>query len=122
MSSKIKLNKGTFIRWKIHIDRARMYIGYLQFFMIGIVFFKAFKDKPFGAFIFKHAFVSIPILFLIFIFFSILLGYIESRLGLKEEEQKKLTNSNPVMMELLNDIKEIKLELSRLNEKENHRT
>jgi len=111
---KIKLNKSTFIRWKIHIDRSRMYLGYLQFFMIGIVFFKAFKDKPFGVMIFKYAFISIPILFLIFIFFSILLGYLESKLGLKEEEQKKITSSNPVMMELLSDIKEIKNELARL--------
>lgn len=65
--------------------------------------------------IFKYAFISIPILFLAFVFFSILLGYLESKLGLKEEEQKKLTTSNPVMMELLNDIKEIKKELAKQN-------
>jgi hypothetical protein len=113
MLPKIKLDKSTFIRWKIHIDRSRMYLGYIQFLMIGIVFFKEFKDKPLGAMIFKYPFISIPILFLAFIFFSILLGYLESKLGLKEEEQKKLTASNPVMMEILNDIKEIKNELAR---------
>ena len=112
MASRIKLNKSTFIRWKIHIDRSRMYLGYIQFFMIGIVFFKAFKDKPFGALIFKYAFITIPLLFIAFIFLSILLGYFESRLGLKEEEQRKLTSTNPLMMELLNDVKEIKKELS----------
>jgi hypothetical protein len=42
-----------------------------------------------------------------------LFGYFESKLGLKEEEQKKLTASNPVMMELCNDIKEIKNELAK---------
>lgn len=65
--------------------------------------------------IFKYAFITIPILFLAFVFFSILLGYLESKLGLKEEEQKKLATSNPVMMELLNDIKEIKEELVKQN-------
>jgi hypothetical protein len=120
MLPKIKLNKSTFIRWKIHIDRSRMYLGYIQFFMIGIVFFEAFKDKPFGIIIYKYAFISIPVLFLAFIFFSILLGYLESKLGLKEEEQKKLTTSNPVMMELMNDIKEIKNELAKqAKEKDN---
>jgi hypothetical protein len=118
MFSKIRFNKGTFVRWKIHIDRARMYIGYIQFFMIGIVFFKAFKDKPYGAFIFKHAFITIPILFLIFLFLSILLGYLESKLGLKEEEQKKLTSDNPVMMDLLKDIKEIKSEIYKIQKKD----
>lgn len=97
-----------------------MYLGYIQFFMIGIVFFKSFKDKPIGALIFKYAFISIPILFLLFIFFSILLGYLESRLGLKEEEQRKLTSTNPVMMKLLNDVDEIKEELKKLaKEKKN---
>lgn len=52
MLPKVKLDKSTFIRWKIHIDRSRMYLGYIQFFMIGIVFFKAFKDKPIGNFYF----------------------------------------------------------------------
>jgi len=113
MKTKIKLNKSTFIRWKIHIDRSRMYLGYIQFFMIGIVFFKAFKDKPMGAWIFKYSLITIPILFLAFIFLSILMGYLESKLGLKEEEQKKLTTSNPVMMELLKDVKEIKEQLAK---------
>ncbi|MFN8259010.1 MAG: hypothetical protein U0W24_25195 [Bacteroidales bacterium] len=113
MGPKIKLNKSTFVRWKIHIDRSRMYLGYIQFFMMGIVFFKAFEDEPIGKLIFRYAFISIPVLFLSFIFFSILLGYWESRLGLKEEEQKKLTSHNPLMMELIKDIKEIKSELSK---------
>ncbi len=115
MSSKIKLNKSTFIRWKIHIDISRMYIGYIQFFMMGLVFFKTFEKNPVGVLIFEYAVISIPILFLAFIFFSILLGYWESKLGLKEEEHKKLTTQNPLMMELIQDIKEIKFELSKKN-------
>jgi len=69
----------------------------------------------FSVLIFEYAVISIPILFLAFIFFSILLGYWESKLGLKEEEHKKLTTQNPLMMELIQDIKEIKFELSKKN-------
>jgi len=96
-----------------------MYLGYIQFFMIGIVFFKTYEKTSIGALFFKYAFISIPILFLAFIFFSILLGYFESKLGLKEEEQKKLTTQNPLMMELMNDIKDIKNELNKIAVKEN---
>ena len=61
------LNKKTLIRWKVYFDRSRMYIGYVQFFLIGIVFLKSFKDNAFGEFIFKYALISIPIAFLAFI-------------------------------------------------------
>jgi hypothetical protein len=118
MPTKIKLNKSTFVRWKIHIDRSRMYLGYIQFFMMGFVFFKVFEKTSIGILIFNYAYISIPVLFLAFMFFSILLGYWESKLGLKEEEQMKLTAQNPLMMELIKDIKEMKVELNQMN-KEN---
>ena len=107
------LNKRTLIRWKVYFDRSRMYLGYIQFFLIGIVFLKSFKDNPWGEWIFKYAIVSIPIAFLLFIIFSLVLGYFDSKLGLREEEQRNLSRSNPVMMEMLDQLKELnkKIEL-----------
>jgi hypothetical protein len=106
-------NKQTLIRWKVYFDRSRMYIGYIQFFLIGIVFLKSFKDNPWGEWIFKYAIVSIPIAFLLFIILSLVLGYFDSKLGLREEEQRNLSRSNPVMMEMLSQLKELnkKIEL-----------
>jgi len=101
------LNKRTLIRWKVYFDRSRMYLGYIQFFLIGIVFLKSFKDNPWGEWIFKYAIVSIPIAFLLFIIFSLVLGYFDSKLGLREEEQRNLSRSNPVMMEMLDQLKEL---------------
>jgi len=107
------LNKRTLIRWKVYFDRSRMYLGYIQFFLIGIVFLKSFKDNPWGEWIFKYAIVSIPIAFLLFIILSLVLGYFDSKLGLREEEQRNLSRSNPVMMEMLDQLKELnkKIEL-----------
>ena len=110
----MKLDKKTFIRWKIYIDRSRMYIGYLQFFMIGVVFLEAFKTNFIVSTIFNYAIISMPILFLLFIGLSIIFGRLESKFKLQEEEQKKLTNLNPVMMEMLKDIKEIKESVKKL--------
>lgn len=112
--SKIKVNKPSLIRWKIYFDRSRMYIGYIQFFLIGIVFIQSFRDRPWGEIIFKYAIVTIPLLFILFVFLSLLLGYIDSKLGFREEEMRNLSKSNPIMMEILESINEIKQELKEM--------
>ena len=113
------INKRTIVRWKVYFDRSRMYIGYIQFFLIGIVFLKSFKDNPLGEWIFKYAIVSIPIAFLVFVILSLVLGYFDSKLGLREEEQRNLSRSNPVMMEMLDQLKELnkKIELLETDKK-----
>lgn len=107
------LNKRTFIRWKVYFDRSRMYIGYIQFFLIGVVFLQSFKENAWGEFMFKYAIISIPVAFILFILLSLVLGYFDSKLGLREEEQRNLSKSNPIMMEMLNQLKELnkKIEL-----------
>lgn len=112
--TRIRLNKRSLIRWKVYFDRSRMYIGYLQFFLIGVVFIQSFKDEPWGDLIFRYALISIPVLFILFIFFSLLIGYVDSRFGFREEELRNLSKSNPVMMEILESIKELKKEISEL--------
>ncbi len=114
---KIMLNRRTLIRWKIYFDRSRMYIGYIQFFLIGIVFLQSFKDKPWGEIIFKYALISVPVAVILFIFLSLVLGYLDSKLGFREEELRNLSKSNPVMMEMLDQLKEINKRLDTLKNK-----
>ena len=116
---KTPLNKRTFIRWKIYFDRSRMYIGYIQFFLIGYVFLKDFKDGHLGGLIFKYAIISIPIALILFVFFSLLLGYLDTKLGFREEELRNLSKSNPMMVEMLESLKEIKEKISLLDETKN---
>lgn len=116
------INKRTLIRWKVYFDRSRMYIGYIQFFLIGIVFLQSFKDTPWGEWIFKYAIISIPIAFLLFVILSLVLGYFDSKLGLREEEQRNLSRSNPVMMEMLNEIKVLNKKIELLSENINKNT
>jgi len=115
-----KANKKTLIRWKIYIDRARMYIGYIQFFMIGFVFLDSFRDNQVGELIYNHLYISIPILFLLFIVSSLLLGRIDTVLGLREKELRNSTQSNPVMREILEGIEEMKKEISELKQQQSH--
>jgi hypothetical protein len=116
---KTPLNKRTFIRWKIYFDRSRMYIGYIQFFLIAYVFLKDFKGGYLGGLIFKYAIISIPISLILFVFLSLLLGYMDTKLGFREEELRNLSKSNPMMVEMLDSLKEIKERISLLDETKN---
>lgn len=102
------LNKRTFIRWKIYIDRARMYIGYINFFMIGFVFLKSFKDTQWGQYIYNNFYYTFPLLVFLFLLFSLILGFIDTKLGIREEELRNLSSSNPVQREILTLLKDIK--------------
>ena len=119
--STMKLNKSnvtrrSLIRWKIYFDRSRMYVGYIQFFLIGIVFLQSFKDHEWAKMFYEYAIVSIPLLLIIFILLSLLLGYFDTKLGFREEELRNLTKSNPVMMEMLVSLKEIKERLKSIEQ------
>lgn len=113
-SKKIKVDKISLIRWKIYFDRSRMYIGYIQFFLIGIVFLQSYKDHSWGAFIFKYALISIPVFLLLFIILSLILGYLDSKLGFRQEELRNLSRSNPVMMEMIDQLKEMNKKIESL--------
>src|SRR5688500_1288432 len=108
---RMKLNKRSLIRWKVYFDRSRMYIGYVQFFLIGVVSIQSFKDEPWAHLIFNYALISIPLLFVLFIVASLAIGYVDSRLGFRDEEMRNLSKSNPVMMEILESVKELKKEI-----------
>jgi len=110
----MKFDKKTIIQWKVYFDRAKMYIGYIQFFLIGIVFITSFKDQPWGNLIFKYSLITIPLLIILFIVFSLLIGYFDYKFGFREEELRNLSKSNPVLMELLDSINEIKKDISEL--------
>lgn len=112
--SKIKADRRALIRWKIYIDRAKMYISYIQFLMIGLVFLESYKDTKFGTFIFDHALVSIPVLLLLFIILSLVLGRMDTVLGLREEELRNSSSSNPVMREILKNLEDMKKEIQEL--------
>ncbi|MFW5657108.1 MAG: hypothetical protein ACOC2E_05865 [Bacteroidota bacterium] len=113
----MKIDKRSLIRWKIYLDRARMYIGYINFFMIIVVFINAIKDNKYGQILVEHSFVAIPLLFVLFLGFSLILGFFDSRMGIRSEEMRNISAQNPVTMEMLLNLKEINKKLAELEEK-----
>jgi len=67
--------------------------------------------------IFKYAIISIPVALILFILLSLVLGYFDSKLGFREEELRNLSRSNPVLMEMLDQLKELNEKIELINQK-----
>lgn len=111
----IKLDRRTFIRWKIYIDRARMYIGYISFVMIAFMFLNDFKDQTIRNFLDENKWITYPVMMVFFVVFSLILGRLDTKLGLRREEMRNAATENPVTMEILQSIKEIKARIDEKN-------
>ncbi|MFY0653656.1 MAG: hypothetical protein JXQ96_16550 [Cyclobacteriaceae bacterium] len=117
----IKFNRRSLIRWKVYIDRAKMYIGYIQFFMIGVIFLERFDDWSIGdhtvkEFVDDYMWYVLPVLFVLFILLSLIVGFLDTRFGLREEELRNASSSNPVLREIQSDLKEMKTELEEIKQ------
>jgi len=115
----MRVDKKTLIRWKVYLDRSKMYIGYINLFMMVTIFLGAIKNTEVGKFLIANVFIAIPVLIILFIFFALLLGYWDSRLGIRSEEMRNLSSQNPVQMEILSTIRKLKEDQDILLEKIN---
>ena len=95
----MKLTRKTLIRWKIYFDRARMYVSYVQFLLIGMVFIKQFKGGISGFFL-DHMIWTIPLMLIVFVVCCLIVGYLDHRLGIRAEEYNALSEANPMMIEI----------------------
>ena len=107
-------NKKQLIWLKVYIDRARMYIGYINFLMIGFVFLHTFENEEWAQVIFKNSFYTYPLIVISTLLIFLFIGFLDTKLGLRREELKNISNANPVVRELLDSIREIK---EKVNEK-----
>jgi hypothetical protein len=76
--------------------------------MMVTIFLEAIKNTTIGKFLMAHVYVAIPVLIIIFIFFALLLGYWDSKYGIRSEEMRNLTSQNPIQMEILELVRDIK--------------
>lgn len=95
-----------------------MYIGYIQFLLIIFVFIRSLGDNALTEFVFSAPILSVPLILVLFVFASLVLGYLDSRLGLREEEIRNHSRSNPVLMEIQASIGELNRKLESLEKKQ----
>jgi len=103
----IQINKKAFVRWKIYIDRARMYIGYISFVMIAFMFLNDFENESIRTFLDENKFITYPVVMILFVVFSLILGRLDTKFGVRKEEMRNASAENPVLMEILDKVKTI---------------
>lgn len=103
----ILLNKRALVRWKIYIDRARMYIGYISFVMIAFMFLNDFENESIRTFLDENKLITYPVVMVIFVIFSLVLGRLDTKFGVRKEEMRNASSENPVLMEILEKINKI---------------
>jgi len=111
-----RFNKKSLIRWKVYIDRSKMYIGYVQFLLIIFVFIKSLGDNPITEFVFTSPLIAVPIILVIFVLASLVIGYLDSRLGFREEEIRNHSKSNPVLMDIQKSLADLNDKVSRMEQ------
>lgn len=109
-------NKGLkkmLIAFKIYFDRARMYLGYINFFILNLVLINSFDNTTISNFISDYKYMVIPLLFIIYLVILIFIGYLDTKLGLRQEEMRNNALFNPYLQDLLQTVKDIQLEVRK---------
>ena len=104
----VSVNRRTVVRWKIYLDRARMYLGYISFAMIIFVFLNDINDETIRSILDKNKLIVYPIIMVLFILISLILGRMDTKFGMRREEMRNHANENPIMMEILEYLRDIK--------------
>lgn len=108
------LNKQTLIRWKVYIDRSKMYIGYIQFLLIIFVFINSLDNNPVSQFVVEKPYIAVPLVLILFVVCSLILGYLDSKLGFREEEIRNHARSNPVLRQIQTSLDEVNSKIDKL--------
>ena len=111
-----RFNKKSLIRWKVYIDRSKMYMGYIQFLLIIFVTIESLGDNPIKDFVFTSPMVAFPIILVLFFLFSLVIGYLDSRLGFREEEIRNHSKSNPVLMDIQKSLTELNAKVAKMEQ------
>ena len=95
-------NKQTLIRWKVYIDRSKMYVGYIQFLLIIFVFINSLDNNPVSQFVLEKPLIAVPVILVLF----------------REEEIRNHARSNPVLRQIQISLDEVNLKLDKLEKSE----
>jgi hypothetical protein len=91
-----------------------MYIGYIQFLLIIFVFINSLDNNPVSQFVLERPLIAVPIILVLFVICSLILGYLDSKLGFREEEIRNHARSNPVLRQIQTSLDEVNAKIDRL--------
>ena len=91
--------KKRIARYKVYTERSRWYMVYLQMLMLFALFL---SDNGI-----RIDWWQYPILFVVVACAFITLGYFEVKLGMMKAEQLKISQENPMLLDILGQLKKL---------------
>ena len=71
------------------------------------MFLNDFKNETIRNLLDENKIITYPVMMVLFIVFSLILGRLDTKLGLRKEEIRNASTENPVLMEILEKINKI---------------
>ena len=84
-----------------------MYIGYISFVMIAFMFLNDLNNETIRRFLDENKWIAYPVVMVLFLVISLILGRIDTKWGVRKEEMRNASSENPVLMEILEKVKNI---------------
>ncbi|WP_020526734.1 hypothetical protein [Flexithrix dorotheae] len=116
---KSDASKKRLIAIKIYFDRAKMYLGYINFFILNIVLINSIDNPAIKNYINDYKLILIPIIFVLYMAALIFIGYLDTKLGFRKEEMRNNAMMNPVLADLLHSVKKIEVNITELKNSQN---
>jgi len=98
----------TLARFKVYADRAQSYASKIQLFIVVLAAAKYFNWSAYLAWYY------IPFWFVLYILVLGFIGWVDTRLKIKENEQNHLSETNPAIREMKENIRHIRLNIDKL--------
>jgi len=116
--AKSERAKEKLITFKIYFDRARMYLGYINFFILNLVLINSIDNPMLSEFIADNKWILLPALLILYVVLLLFIGYLDTKLGLRQEELRNNAVVNPIMQDLMRTVYDIQ---EKVTAKENDR-
>ena len=75
--------------------------------MIAFMFLNDFENESIRSFLDDHKLITYPIVMVLFVVFSLVLGRLDTKFGVRKEEMRNASSENPVLMEILEKVNRI---------------
>ncbi len=110
----------TFVQLKVFTDRARMYLGYINFFLLNVVFLKSYNVQLFDNSTIYVEIISYAVIGLLGTGIVLFIGYLDHVLGIRREEMQNIADNNPFALKVIEDLEQLKKDIGRLTEYQEH--
>ena len=79
--------------------------------MLNLVLINSFDEGTLGIMLRDNKLVIIPLLIIFYFLSLLLIGYLDTRFGFRQEEMRNNAMHNPILMDLVKSVEEIKKEV-----------